>query len=370
VESIVHEARRLMRMVDNVLHFARTTEGRVQLEVALTELGPLVESIAATVPEDIRSTGRLIIGVNVPYAPNEFKDTSGAIVGFDVDLMNAITRTLGLVPEYRESPFDAIIPSVRGGDFNVGMSSYTDTKEREEKADFVTYFEAGTLWAQRPGAGVDPANACGLTVGVAIPSLQEAEEIPAKSAACEAAGNPPIDKRVFDDQDELNRALINGEVDAMSADSPVTGFAQGESVIRRCISSLDHSEGSSVFQKSDDFAGSSRPEVSISADDAISFRPARLERIINGYAASTVCVRDGFPRLPNVTTPALIRIPCHLRVLDVSRLRAPKPKENPMITKLKQAARHLAAAVLPMSLAFLSQPNAKAFGVSNRTTDV
>ena len=123
----------------------------------------------------------MIIGVNVPYAPNEFKDASGAIVGFDVDLMNAITRTLGLVPEYRETPFDAIIPSVRGGDFNVGMSSYTDTKEREEQVDFVTYFEAGTMWAQKPGAGVDPANACGLTVGVAIPSLQEAEEIPAKS---------------------------------------------------------------------------------------------------------------------------------------------------------------------------------------------
>ena len=75
------------------------------------------------------------------------------------------------------------------------------------------------------GCRVDPDSACGLTVGVAIPSLQEAEEIPAKSAACEAAGNPPIDKRVFADQDELNRALINGEVDAMSADSPVTGFA-------------------------------------------------------------------------------------------------------------------------------------------------
>jgi hypothetical protein len=44
--------------------------------------------------------------------------------------------------------------------------------------------------------------------------------------------------------------------------------------------------------------------VSISADDAISFRPARLERIINGYAASTVCGWDGFPRLRNVTTPA------------------------------------------------------------------
>ena len=46
VETIVHEARRLMRMVDNVLHFARTSEGRMRLERTPTELGPLVESIA------------------------------------------------------------------------------------------------------------------------------------------------------------------------------------------------------------------------------------------------------------------------------------------------------------------------------------
>ncbi|HEX6053110.1 MAG TPA: HAMP domain-containing sensor histidine kinase [Gemmatimonadaceae bacterium] len=47
-ETIVHEARRLMRMVDNVLHFARTTEGRLHIDPAPTELGPLAESIAAT----------------------------------------------------------------------------------------------------------------------------------------------------------------------------------------------------------------------------------------------------------------------------------------------------------------------------------
>jgi len=48
VETIVHEARRLMRMVDNVLHFARTTEGRVELEPVQTELDPLVATIVAT----------------------------------------------------------------------------------------------------------------------------------------------------------------------------------------------------------------------------------------------------------------------------------------------------------------------------------
>ena len=115
-----------------------------------------VDEIANTVPEDIKSTGKLVVGVNIPYTPNEFKDPSGKIVGFDVDLMNAIASTLGLTAEYREADFAKIIPSIQGGTFNVGMSSFTDTKEREQTVDFVTYFSAGSLWAQRPGSAIDP----------------------------------------------------------------------------------------------------------------------------------------------------------------------------------------------------------------------
>ena len=145
-------------------------------------------SIAATVPADIRSGGRLVIGVNLPYAPNEFRDDYGKLVGFDVDLMNAIARTLGLTPDYREVAFDAIIPAVQAGDFHVGMSSFTDTRAREQMVDFVNYFEAGSLWAQRSGPPIDPNHACGLRVGVADGVIQETEEIPAKSQACVAAG--------------------------------------------------------------------------------------------------------------------------------------------------------------------------------------
>lgn len=184
-----------------------------------------VAAIAETVPADIRATGRLVIGVNVPYAPNEFRDSYGELVGFDVDLMDAVARTLGLTPDYRETAFDAIMSSVVGGSFNVGMSSVTDTKARERIVDFVNYFSAGTLWAQRPGAGIDPDDACGLRVGVAYGVIQETEEIPAKNQACLAAGRPPIEKVAFTRQDDLTAALIAGDVDAMSADSPVTGFA-------------------------------------------------------------------------------------------------------------------------------------------------
>src|SRR3954468_14735254 len=125
-----------------------------------------VDSIANTVPEDIKSSGKLIVGVNIPYTPNEFKDESGKIVGFDVDLMNAVAATLGLTAEYREADFAKIIPSIQGGTFNVGMSSFTDTKEREQTVDFVTYGSAGILWAQRPDNPIDPNNACGKKVAV------------------------------------------------------------------------------------------------------------------------------------------------------------------------------------------------------------
>ncbi|MGB3356401.1 MAG: ABC transporter substrate-binding protein, partial [Mycobacterium sp.] len=184
-----------------------------------------VESIAATVPADIRDRGRLVIGVNVPYAPMEFKNADGQLVGFDVELMNAVTEVLGLVPDYRDTSFDMILPSVLEGTTDVGMSSVTDTKAREASVDFVTYFQAGTQWAKRSGTAPNPNSPCGVRVGVAQGTLQETEELPRKSDQCVAAGQAPVEIVVSFSQDEVTNALIAGEVDAMSADSPVTGFA-------------------------------------------------------------------------------------------------------------------------------------------------
>ncbi|PQE01734.1 protein kinase [Mycobacterium sp. EPG1] len=184
-----------------------------------------VPEVAATVPAEVRDTGRLVIGVNVPYAPMEFKNADGQLVGFDVELMNAISRVLGLVPDYRDTPFETILPAVVDGTYDLGMSSVTDTREREELVDFVTYLEAGTQWARRPGTALGPNAACGLRVGVAEGTLQATEELPAKSDQCTAAGMPAIEMVVHKSQDEVTAALIRGEVDAMSADSPVTGFA-------------------------------------------------------------------------------------------------------------------------------------------------
>jgi len=184
-----------------------------------------VDDIAAGVPEDIAKSGKLVVGVNIPYTPNEFKDADGKIVGFDVDLMNAVAATLGLTADYRESDFAKIIPSIDGGTYNVGMSSFTDTKEREKQVDFVTYFSAGSQWAQRPGGAIDPNNACGKKVAVQATTVQETDELPAKSKKCVDAGKPEIEIIKFDGQDAATNAVVLGQADAMSADSPVTAYA-------------------------------------------------------------------------------------------------------------------------------------------------
>jgi polar amino acid transport system substrate-binding protein len=105
------------------------------------------------------------------------------------------------------------------------MASITDTRQREQVVDMVTYYAAGTMWARRPGTQVTPDNACGIRVAVQSTTTQQVDDLPARSSACLAAGAPPITIVSFDGQDQATNAVILGQADAMAADSPVTGYA-------------------------------------------------------------------------------------------------------------------------------------------------
>ncbi|MDT4893680.1 MAG: polar amino acid transport system substrate-binding protein [Pseudonocardiales bacterium] len=181
-------------------------------------------SLTALVPAKIKAAGKLVVGVNVPYSPNEYLQ-NGKVVGFDVDLVDATAKKLGLTTEYRQSDFDKIVPAVSAGTYDIGMSSFTDTKEREKTDDFVDYFTAGILWAAPTGKTVDPTNACGLTVSVQANTTEQQDELPALSKACTSASKKAIKILQFDSQDDATNAAIGGKADAMSADSPVTAYA-------------------------------------------------------------------------------------------------------------------------------------------------
>lgn len=192
-------------------------EGPVSLETD--------ERVAALVPGEVRDSGVLVIGTHPPYAPNEFRDDRGEIVGFDIDVMTAAAQLMGLEPEFRQSEFDEIIPNVAQGSLDTGASSITVTEKRLETVDSVTYFEAGLRWVSAAGTEVDPDHACGLSVAVQRATVSAEEGIPARSTACTYAGEPPIETVRFDSQDEATAAVALGKVDAMSADSPVAAYA-------------------------------------------------------------------------------------------------------------------------------------------------
>ncbi|PPL20436.1 ABC transporter substrate-binding protein [Microterricola pindariensis] len=183
------------------------------------------DAAAALLPEGVGDNGKLIIGIDPTYAPNEFKDADGNPIGWGAELAEGIAAKLGLTPEFQVSKFDNIIPSVTGGKADIGMSSFTITEERMKQVDFVNYFNAGIQWASAKGNDVDPDNACGLKVAVQATTFEDTDEVPAKSEACVAAGKAPIDKKQFDTQDAATNAVKLGQVDAMSADSPVTLYA-------------------------------------------------------------------------------------------------------------------------------------------------
>lgn len=183
------------------------------------------DAIAASVPAKIKKAGEIKVGMADNYPPNEFKDDNGQPAGWAVDLTRALGAVLGLKVDFDIGTFDNILPAVRAGKDDMGVSSFTDTAEREKQVDFINYFSAGIQWASPAGKTVDPHNACGLKVAVQATTYEDTAEVPAKSKACTDAGRAAISILKFDTQDQATNAVVLGQADAMSADSPVTLYA-------------------------------------------------------------------------------------------------------------------------------------------------
>jgi polar amino acid transport system substrate-binding protein len=108
----------------------------------------------------------------------------------------------------------------------LGISSFTDTKEREKTVDFVTYFVAGTSFYVKSDGGPNVgslADLCGRTVAVEQGTTQQADA-QAQAEKCKSAGKPGMTVQVFNDQNAVNLALSSGRAQVAMADSPVAAY--------------------------------------------------------------------------------------------------------------------------------------------------
>ena len=184
-----------------------------------------VPEIAAMVPADVAADGKFSTAANPPFAPFEFKDSEGNLIGLELDLGRALAGVMGLEFAPQEMDFSLILPSVQAGGIDAGMSGFTDTEERRKNFDFVNFLFAGIQWATQPGKQIDPAHPCGLAVAVQRTTVSDTDDVRPKSDACVAAGEDPVTVLAFDTSDNAALAALVGRADALSADSPVTSWA-------------------------------------------------------------------------------------------------------------------------------------------------
>jgi polar amino acid transport system substrate-binding protein len=188
--------------------------------------GSSVDSAAAAkLPAGIKSAGEVKVATDASYAPNEFfANDNKTIQGMDVDLGKAIGEVLGVKFEFTNVGFDSIIPSL-GNRYDLGISSFTDNKEREKVVDMVDYFSAGTSFMAPSDSSLNPASVadlCGKTAAVEKGTTQ-LDDLTAQKKKCK------LTILAFPDQNAANLALTSGRADVGMSDSPVAAYIAKQS---------------------------------------------------------------------------------------------------------------------------------------------
>jgi len=184
-------------------------------------------SIAKLVPAAIKSKGTLNVATEAQYAPDEFVAPDGhTVIGMDADLMHAIGALTGLKANIINANFETIIPGLAAGRYDIGASSFTDTKEREKTVDFVDYYTAGISFYAKASAnpGVTTvADLCGKTVSAEKGTVEQ-EEATKQSSKCTKEGKKAVNLLAFPGQNAVNLAVSSGRAEVGMADSTVADY--------------------------------------------------------------------------------------------------------------------------------------------------
>src|SRR5690625_855359 len=186
-----------------------------------------VPEIAALVPEEVAAKGYLKMGTNPPFAPFEFKNSQGQIIGLEIDVARALAGVLGLELRTVEQDFSMILPAVSAGSLEFGGSGVTETEARGKTYECLSTLSAGVRGgrgSERTGP-IGPDSGCGLTVAEQRTTVSETDDVRPKCGECLAAGKPGISVLAYDTSDTAATALVLGRADAFSADSPVLSWA-------------------------------------------------------------------------------------------------------------------------------------------------
>lgn len=93
--------------------------------------------------QEIKDSGKLVIGTCADYPPYEWhliKDGKDEIIGFDIDIAQAIADELGVELEIKDMDFDGLIPALSTGKIDMIIAGMNPTDERKQSVDFTDIY--------------------------------------------------------------------------------------------------------------------------------------------------------------------------------------------------------------------------------------
>jgi polar amino acid transport system substrate-binding protein len=157
---------------------------------------------------------KFTVATDASFPPMEFVDESKNIVGFDIDMMNAIAKAQGFTVEYKNTAWDGIFAGLESKAYDAVLSSVTITDERKQKYDFSDpYINAGQAVVVR-------ADETGINSDKDLPK----KTVGAQIGTTGAFAVQKIQGATLKEYDTIDLALldlVNKKVDAVVVDMPV-----------------------------------------------------------------------------------------------------------------------------------------------------
>ncbi len=154
------------------------------------------------------------------FPPFDTTDSSGELTGLDVDLVNAIAEDQGFTVKWENLQFDGLIPALQAGNIDIIASGMSITPEREKQVDFSDpYYDSGLVVAVASDNNTikgedDLTSDMKVAVQIGTTGAAEAQDLKDDGKIAEVVVLPQLDTAMMQ--------LINGDVDAVINDKPVT----------------------------------------------------------------------------------------------------------------------------------------------------
>mgnify|MGYP003584042219 FL=1 len=192
----------------------------------------VVAAAQASLPADIKSRGTLRVGSQQTFPPVEFREPGKTeVTGASRDLLDEVSKRLGLKLEYIQSEYAGLISGVEADRFDVASGGISDTEEREQKLDFVNYMQSGgsiLLLAANNDKLATIDDFCGKGVATMLGGRTIMTAVEAASKRCTDAGKAEIRAEQLPTAPDSRMQLDLKRVDGYIGDFPALVYMSAQ----------------------------------------------------------------------------------------------------------------------------------------------